>query len=127
MACRKDSPQEISEIAIDRAKSADVTVTRWCHCVSRSVRKGFLLRERDGNREEWLENRLEGLAEIFAIEIEQLSSPAGSAARCYHPREACLPLSYQSAGSRVRLRDAPSYDGKGCECEREREFESSVR
>jgi hypothetical protein len=41
----------------------DVSVARWYHRVSRCVRKAFLLGEGDGNREKWLENRLENKAE----------------------------------------------------------------
>jgi REP element-mobilizing transposase RayT len=44
-------------------------VTRWYHCVSRCVRKAFLLGEGDHNRRKWLENRLEELAEIFAVAV----------------------------------------------------------
>jgi hypothetical protein len=47
----------------------DLTVTRWYHCVSRCVRKAFLLCEGNHNRKEWLENRLEELAEIFAVAV----------------------------------------------------------
>src|ERR1700679_1807009 len=56
-------------MAIARAKLVDLTVTRWYHCVSRCVRKAFLLGEGDNNRKEWLENRLEELAEIFALAV----------------------------------------------------------
>ena len=56
-------------MAIVRAKLVDLTVTRWYHCVSRCVRKAFLLGEGDHNRREWLENRLEELAEIFAVAV----------------------------------------------------------
>ena len=50
-------------MAIARSKLVDVSVARWYHCVSRCVRKAFLLGEGDGNRK-WLENRLEELGEI---------------------------------------------------------------
>ncbi len=56
-------------MAIARAKLVDLTVTRWYHCVSRCVRKAFLLGEGDDNRKLWLENRLEELAEIFAVAV----------------------------------------------------------
>ena len=56
-------------MAIARAKLVDLTVTRWYHCVSRCVRKAFLLGEAGHNRKEWLENRLEELAEIFAVAV----------------------------------------------------------
>ena len=53
-------------MAVARAKLVDLTVTRWYHCVSRCVRKAFLLGEGEHSRQEWLENRLEELAGIFA-------------------------------------------------------------
>ena len=56
-------------MAIARAKLVDLTVTRWYHCVSRCARKAFLLGEGDHNRKEWLENRLEELADIFAVAV----------------------------------------------------------
>ena len=56
-------------MAIARAKLVDLTVTRWYHCVSRCVRKAFLLGEGDNDRKDWLENRLEELAEIFAVAV----------------------------------------------------------
>src|ERR1700733_8161410 len=52
-------------MAIARAKLVDLTVTRWYHCVSRCVRKAFLLGEGDHNRREWLEE----LGEIFAVAV----------------------------------------------------------
>jgi hypothetical protein len=69
MAYSKVTPQEISEMAIARSKLVDVSVVRWYHCVSRFVRKAFLLGEGDGNRKKWLENRLEELGEIFAVAL----------------------------------------------------------
>jgi hypothetical protein len=45
-------------MAIARSKLVDVSVARWYHCVSRCVHKAFLLGEGDGNRNEWIENRL---------------------------------------------------------------------
>ena len=56
-------------IAIARAKLVDVSVARWYHCISRCVRKAFLLGEGDDDRSEWLENRLEELADIFAVAV----------------------------------------------------------
>ena len=56
-------------MAIARAKLVDLTVARWYHCVSRCVRKASLLGEGDDNRKEWLESRLEELAEIFAVAV----------------------------------------------------------
>jgi hypothetical protein len=56
-------------MAIARSKLVDVSVARWHHCVSRCVRTVFLLAEGDGNRKEWLEKRLEELADIFAAAL----------------------------------------------------------
>jgi hypothetical protein len=52
-----------------RAHLVDSAVTRWYHCVTRCVRRAFLLGEGAGNRKQWIENRLEELAEIFAISV----------------------------------------------------------
>jgi hypothetical protein len=56
-------------MAIARSKLVDVSVARWYHCVSRCVRKAFLLGEGDGNRKKWLENRLEELSDVFAVAV----------------------------------------------------------
>jgi hypothetical protein len=46
-----------------------VSLARWYHCITRCVRRAFLLGEGDLNRKEWLENRLEELADIFAVAV----------------------------------------------------------
>ena len=56
-------------MAIARAQLVDLSVTRWYHCVTRCVRRAFLLGEGDHNRKQWLQNRLEELAEIFAVSV----------------------------------------------------------
>jgi Transposase IS200 like len=56
-------------MAIARAQLVDVSLTRWYHCVTRFVHRAFLLGEGDYHRTEWLENRLEELAEIFAVAV----------------------------------------------------------
>ena len=56
-------------MAIARAQLVDVALTRWYHCVTRCVRRAFLLGEGDHNRKQWLQNRLEELAEIFAVAV----------------------------------------------------------
>ena len=48
-------------MTIVRAQLVDASLTRWYHCVTRCVRRAFLLGEGDHNRKEWLENRLEEL------------------------------------------------------------------
>jgi hypothetical protein len=52
-----------------RAQLVDVSLARWYHCVTRCVRRAFLLGEGDQNRKEWIENRLEELADIFAVAV----------------------------------------------------------
>ena len=56
-------------MAIARAQLVDVSLTRWYHCVTRCVSLAFLLGEGDHNRKQWLQNRLEELAEIFAVSV----------------------------------------------------------
>ena len=52
-----------------RSHLVDVSVTRWYHCITRCVRRAFLLGEGPINRKKWIENRLEELAEIFAVAV----------------------------------------------------------
>jgi hypothetical protein len=56
-------------MTIARSQLIDPSVTRWYHCVSRCVRRAFLLGEGPDDRKKWVENRLEELAEIFAIAV----------------------------------------------------------
>jgi hypothetical protein len=56
-------------MTIARSILIDPTITRWYHCVSRCVRRAFLLGEGLDDRKKWVENRLEQLAEIFAIAV----------------------------------------------------------
>jgi hypothetical protein len=60
-------------MAIARAQLVNVDITRWYHCVTRCVRRAFLSGEGDHNRKQWLENRLEELAGIFAVAVGGLS------------------------------------------------------
>jgi len=53
-------------MTIARAHLVDPAVTRWYHCVTRCVRRAFLLGEGTQNRKSWIEHRLEELAEISA-------------------------------------------------------------
>ncbi len=48
-------------------------VTRWYHCVTRCVRRAFLLGEGETDRKQWIENRLEELAQIFAVAVAGFS------------------------------------------------------
>jgi hypothetical protein len=52
-----------------RAHLVDVSVTRWYHCITRCVRRAFLLAEGPENRKEWIENRLQELAGTFAVSV----------------------------------------------------------
>lgn len=56
-----------------RARLVDPSTTRWYHCVTRCVRRAFLLGEGGGDRKQWIENRLEELAQIFSIAVAGFS------------------------------------------------------
>ena len=56
-------------MTIARAQLVDVAMTRWYHCVTRCVRRAFLLGEGPVDRKEWIDRRLEELAKIFAISV----------------------------------------------------------
>jgi hypothetical protein len=59
-----------------RSQLVDVSVTRWYHCVTRCVRRAFLLAdgptEKDDthfDRKAWIELRLQELASIFSVAV----------------------------------------------------------
>jgi len=54
-----------STMAIARAHLVDPSVTRWYHCITRCVRRAFLLGEGTGDRKVWIDHRLRELAQIF--------------------------------------------------------------
>ena len=56
-------------MAIARAHLIDPAVTRWYHCVTRCVRRAFLLGEGASDRKLWIDRRLEELAQIFSIAV----------------------------------------------------------
>jgi hypothetical protein len=56
-------------MATARARLVDVDVARWYHCASRCVRRAFLLREGSFDRRLWIENRLNELAQLFAVAV----------------------------------------------------------
>ncbi len=56
-------------MTIARSRIVDVSVARWYHCVSRCVRRAFLLGEQPHDRKGWIEARLEELAQIFSIAV----------------------------------------------------------
>ncbi len=53
-----------------RKDLVDVEVTRWYHCISRTVRAAFLMADEAGNdRKQWIEDRLQLLASNFSIAV----------------------------------------------------------
>ena len=56
-------------MTIARAHLVDPSVTRWYHCITRCVRRAFLLGEGPDDRKVWIENRLRELAEIFSVAV----------------------------------------------------------
>ena len=56
-------------MTIARSQLVDTSVARWYHCVSRCVRRAFLLGEGPHDRKGWIQNRLEELAQIFGIAV----------------------------------------------------------
>src|SRR5271165_5389820 len=56
-------------MTIARAHLVDPSVTRWYHCVTRCVRRAFLLGEEMHDRKGWIEHRLEELVEIFSVAV----------------------------------------------------------
>ena len=56
-------------MTIARAHLVDPAVTRWYHCLTRCVRRAFLLAEGALDRKAWIEHRLEELAQIFSISV----------------------------------------------------------
>jgi len=47
--------------------SVDPAVTRWYHCITRCVRRAFLLGEGPNDRKVWIDQRLAELVQIFSI------------------------------------------------------------
>jgi hypothetical protein len=56
-------------MTIARRHLVDVSITRWYHCMSRCVRGASLLSTGASNRKGWLEDRIEELAQIFAVGV----------------------------------------------------------
>lgn len=60
-------------MTLPRSKLVDVSVTRWYHCISRCVRRAFLLGEGSagdtGDNKRWIEQRLKELDSIFAVSV----------------------------------------------------------
>jgi REP element-mobilizing transposase RayT len=60
-------------MTIARAHLIDPSLTRWYHCVTRCVRRAYLLGDQEHNRKEWIENRLEVLSRCFAVAVAGFS------------------------------------------------------
>jgi REP element-mobilizing transposase RayT len=56
-------------MAIARAHLVNPALARWYHCITRCVRRAFLLGEGQNDRKSWIEQRLEYLAQIFAVAV----------------------------------------------------------
>lgn len=56
-------------MTMPRKLLVDVNVTRFYHCISRCVRKAMLCGEGCEHRKQWIEDRLEVLANHFAISV----------------------------------------------------------
>jgi hypothetical protein len=56
-------------MTIARRHLIDVSITRWYHCMSRCVRGASLLGDGSTDRKAWLEDRIEELAQVFAIGV----------------------------------------------------------
>jgi len=56
-------------MTIARAHLVDPSVTRWYHCITRCVRRAFLLGEGPGDRKVWIDKRLEELAQVFSVAV----------------------------------------------------------
>jgi Transposase IS200 like len=56
-------------MAIARAHLVNPALARWYHCVTRCVRRAFLLGEGQDDRKAWIEQRLQELAQIFAVAV----------------------------------------------------------
>ncbi len=55
-------------MTVARAHLVDPAVTRWFHCITRCVRRAFLLGEGPDHKA-WIEKRLEELAQIFSVAV----------------------------------------------------------
>ena len=56
-------------MTIARRGLVDVSVTPWYHCITRCVRRALLLGEGLLDRKQWVEDRIEELAKIFAVGV----------------------------------------------------------
>jgi hypothetical protein len=50
-------------MAMARMREINASVARWYHCMTRCVRRAFLLGAGTSDRKEWIENRIEDRSE----------------------------------------------------------------
>ena len=60
-------------MTVARNQIVDVQTTRYYHCISRVVRRAFLLGKGYEHRKQWIEERLEFLSEHFAVSVAGFS------------------------------------------------------
>ncbi len=56
-------------MTVARGELVNLEVTRYCHCISRCVRRAFLCGEGFEQRKQWIEERMEALARNFAVSV----------------------------------------------------------
>src|SRR4029079_1642679 len=56
-------------MTMPRAHLVDMSLTRWYHCITRCVRRAFLLSEGPIDRKQWIDDRLQELSGIFAVSV----------------------------------------------------------
>ena len=56
-------------MTVARSQLVDLDVTPYYHCISRCVRRARLCGEGFEHRKQWIEDRLEELAGIFAVSV----------------------------------------------------------
>ena len=56
-------------MTVARRQLVDLELTRYYHCISRCVRRAFLCGEGYEHRKQWIEERIELLAENFAVSV----------------------------------------------------------
>jgi hypothetical protein len=56
-----------------RSRLVNESVTPWYHCISRCVRRAFLCGEGRQHRKQWIQDRLQQLVDIFAVDCAGFS------------------------------------------------------
>ena len=56
-------------MTVARSQLVDVNVTPWYHVISKTVRGASLLGQGQEDRKQWIQDRLEELSRVFAVEI----------------------------------------------------------